>query len=243
VEGKKTKSGLRREHVLLIGAPRTGTTLLGTMIGSHSEMGMVNEDVDVRALGRVLGRQLTGVKLCVPNQIRLEKKSFLGSQLLKKVGMIHESPKSHLSIKEYLEIPTLKVIAIIRDGNDSVHSMMVRGKSRFKKAARRWAEAVETIYVMKNTCPDRILVLTFENLVLDPRTTIQNVCDFLGIAFEERMLRGHELNPYYPEPELLAEKAQRHNRKELPFDLQRAVPRAVKHFEELVAVANAAHSR
>lgn len=234
---KRKKSRLRREHVLLIGAPRTGTTLLGTMIGSHSEIGMVNEDVDIRALGRVLGRQLTGVKLCVPNQIRFEKKSFFGSQLLKKIGLINESPKSHFSIKEYLGIPTLKVIAIIREGNDSVHSMMVRGKTHFKKAARRWAEAIETIYTIKTMWPDRILVLTFENVVLDPRSSIQRACDFLGIQFEERMLRGHELNPYYPEAELLAEKTHTHNRKGLPFDMRRVVPSAVKQFEELVAVA------
>jgi hypothetical protein len=190
-----------------------------------------------------LGRHWTGVKLCVPNQIRFEKKSFFGSQLLKKAGIINESPKSQLSIKEYLELPTLKVIAIIRDGNDSVHSMMVRGKSRFQKAARRWAEAVETIYLIKTSWPDRILVLTFENLVRDPRATIQSVCDFLGLAFEERMLAGHRLNPYYPEAELLAEKAHRQNRKEHSFDLQRAVPKAVKRFDELVAAANATHSR
>ena len=121
--------------------------------------------------------------------------------------------------------------------------MMVRGKSRFKKAARRWAEAVETIYTIRTMWPDRSVLLTLWDLVLDPRATIQKVCDFLGIAFEERMLAGHRLNPYYPEPELLAEKAHRHNGKEYPFDLQRAVPGAVKHFEELVAFANAARSR
>jgi hypothetical protein len=51
------------------------------------------------------------------------------------------------------------------------------------------------------------------------------------------MLGGHKLNPYYPEAGLIAQKAYRHNREKFPFDLERAVPKAVQHFEELVAVA------
>jgi hypothetical protein len=231
------KNILRRDHVLLIGAPRSGTTLLGTMIGSHSDVGMVNEDVDIRALGRVLGRRLTGVKLCVPNQIRLEKKSYFGSQMLKKCGLISESPKSYFSITEYLSNPNLKVIGIIRDGNDSVHSMMVRGKAKFKKAVRRWGEAIETIYTIKNRWPDRILVVSFENLVLDPSVTIHRVCDFLGLAFEDRMLEGHKLNPYYPEPHLDPDKVYRHDREQFDLHLERFVPLAFKHHQELVKSA------
>lgn len=230
---------VRRDHVLLIGAPRSGTTLLGTMIGSHSDIGMVNEDVDIRALGRVLGKRLTGVKLCVPNQIRLEQKSFFGSQILKKCSLIAESPKSHLSITEYLAKPNLKVVGLVRNGNDAVRSMMVRGKTNFKKAARRWSEAIETIYTIKKMCPDRILLVTFEDLVMDPRVTMIRVCDFLGIAFEDRMLEGHQLNPYYPEPRLDPDKVNRHAKEEFDLDLERFAPLAFMHHQELVATARA----
>jgi hypothetical protein len=229
---------LRREHVLLIGAPRSGTTLLGTMIGSHSDVGMVNEDVDIRALGRVLGKRLTGVKLCVPNQIRLEKKSYFGSQFLKKCGFIAESPKSYFSITEYLLNPNLKVIGIIRDGNDSVHSMMVRGKAKFKKSARRWREAVETIYTINKRSPERILIVAFEDLVLDPRVTLLRACDFLGLAFEDRMLQGHKLNPYYPEARLDPDKVYRHDREQFDFNLERFVPLAFKQHQELLTLAH-----
>jgi len=228
---------LRREHILLIGAPRSGTTLLATMIGSHSDIGMVNEDVNIRALGRVLGKRFTGVKLCVPNQIRLEKKSFFGSGILKKWGFIAESPKSYFSIKEYLAIPNLKVIAIIRDGNDSVSSMMVRGKSKLKKAARRWGEAIETIYTIKTMHPDRVLIVSFENLVLDPIATMHAVCEFLGLALENRMLEGHKLNPYYPESRLDPEKVNRHSKEQFDLKLERFMPMACKRYQELLLSA------
>jgi sulfotransferase family protein len=234
VKTSRKKNILRREHILLIGAPRSGTTLLATMIGSHSDIGMVNEDVNIRALGRVLGKRFTGVKLCVPNQIQLEKKSYFGSGILKKWGFIAESPKSYFSITEYLAIPALKVVAIIRDGNDSVSSMMVRGRSKLKKAARRWGEAIETIHTIKTVHPDRIFIVSFENLVLDPTATMRAVCDFLGLAFEARMLEGHKLNPYYPEARLDPAKVNRHGKEQFDFKLERFVPLACQHYRELV---------
>jgi sulfotransferase family protein len=229
----------RREHVLLIGAPRSGTTLLGTMIGSHSDVGMVNEDVDIRALGRVMGKRFTGVKLCVPNQIRLEKKSFFGSQFLKKCGLIAESPKSYYSITEHLLNPDLKVIGIIRNGNDSVHSMMVRGRAKFHKAARRWCEAIETIYTVNQRSPERILIVSFEDLILDPRVTIMKVCDFLGLTFEERMLEGQKLNPYYPQARLDPSKVNRHDRERFNLNLEQFAPVAFNHYRALM---NATHA-
>ena len=40
-----------RPYLLLIGAPRSGTTLLATMIGRHTDVGMLNEDVSGRGIG------------------------------------------------------------------------------------------------------------------------------------------------------------------------------------------------
>ncbi|HKY09388.1 MAG TPA: sulfotransferase [Candidatus Binatia bacterium] len=234
------RSRLRRDHVLVIGAPRSGTTLLATMIGSHSDVGMVNEDVDVRAMGRVLGRPFTGVKLCVPNQIRLEKKSHFGSQLLKKLGLIAEAPKAYFSITEYLSFPNLKVIGIIRDGNDSVHSMMVRGKSKLKKAARRWGEAIETIHIVKQRYGDRVLVVSFDDLVLEPEATIRATCEFLGLSFEDRMLRGHKLNPYYPQAGLDQEKAHRSDDQRPDLNLEKIVPLACQLYREMADSASKA---
>jgi Sulfotransferase family len=42
-------------HLLIIGAPRSGTTLLATMISRHTEIAVLNEDKGW-ALRRVLGK-------------------------------------------------------------------------------------------------------------------------------------------------------------------------------------------
>jgi hypothetical protein len=113
--------------------------------------------------------------------------------------------------------------------------MMVRGKSKFKKAARRWSEAIETIYTIKKMYPNRILVVTFEDLVLAPGVTMLRICDFLGLAFEDRMLEGHKVNPYYPEPRLDPVKVNRHAKEQFDLDLARLAPLAFIQHQELVA--------
>jgi len=102
-------------YLLVIGAPRSGTTLLATMIGRHTEVGMLNEDTRGKAFRRVLGKSITGNKLCVPNQIQMKRKSVFALRLFKKLGLMAESPRSEYAIEDYLQLPNLKIIAILRD--------------------------------------------------------------------------------------------------------------------------------
>lgn len=221
-------------YLLLIGAPRSGTTLLATMIARHGEVSMINEDVTGRGMRHLLGRRLTGNKLCVPNQIRLKHKSFFGSRFLKKLGIITESPRSKYSITEYLAFPKLKVVAIIRDGNDSISSMVSRGKSKLKKAARRWAEAVVTIYELKRNYENRILIVAFDDLILKPEETMRSVCQFLGLAFDGQMLDGPKYNPFYPESQLRKEKTRQHREERIDLHLECVVPTAWQKYHELL---------
>lgn len=225
----------QRRHVLVIGAPRSGTTLLATIIGRHSEVGMMNEDITGRGLRKVLGRTITGNKLCIPNQIQLERASRFGWRWLKKLGVVGEAPRSQYSITDYLQLPKLKVVAIIRHGNDSISSMMVRGKSKLKKAVRRWAEAIETIGELKRSYADRLLVVNFEDLVLSPEKTVREICRFLEINFEAQMLDGYLYNAKYPETRFNAEKAYRCVKENRELGVEVLAPAAVRIYENLLS--------
>ncbi|GEM_PF-964634 len=227
----------QRRHLLLIGAPRSGTTLLATMIGRHTDVGMVNEDVTGQSIRKVLGKQLTGNKLCVPNQIRLERRHFFAAKALKSLGVVAEAPKSKYSIRDYLDLPNLKLIAIIRDGSASVSSMMVRGRKELRKAARRWAEAIETIDALKRQYGERVLVVNFEDLLLYPESVLRQICAFLNLAFQEPMLQGYEDNPYYPGAQLDTEKAQPRKENGIDSKLSGLAPSAYKKYQALAAAA------
>ena len=205
------------------------------MIGRHTDVGMVNEDISGKGLIKVLGKPLTGNKLCVPNQIQFNRRRGLVLTLFRKLGVISESPRSRNSILDYLELPNLKLVAIIRNGNDSISSMMARGKTRFRKAARRWGEAIDTIYELRERYCERVMVLTFEELVLCPEETLAKLCAFLGVGLQEQMLDGYKYNRYYPGAGLDKEKAHRHKKDRGDFHLERLMPATYEKYQRLVA--------
>jgi len=205
------------------------------MIGRHSDIGMLNEDITGKGLKRVLGKPLTGNKLCVPNQIQLNRRRGLFLTLLRKLGIISESPRSKTCILDYLELPNLKLVAIVRDGNDSISSMMARGETPFRKAARRWGQAIETIYELRERYFERVIVLSFEELVLRPEKTMAKLSAFLGVALQEQMLDGYKYNRYYPGAELNKEKVHRHKKDRVDFHLEELMPAAYDKYQRLLA--------
>ena len=224
-----------RRHLLLVGPPRSGTTLLTTMIGKHSDVGMANEDVTAKCLRKITGKLVTGNKLCIPNQIQLRNNLTNRVRVLKKIGLAAEAPRSKFAVEDYLELPNLQVLGIIRDGNDSVSSMMVRGESGLKKAARRWGEAIESIYELMHAYPKRVMVIRFEHLVSDPVQTLTRVCQFIGIAYQPQMIESQELNPYYPGSTIDTSKVHRHRQENFALGLEAVIPVACDKYRELVA--------
>jgi hypothetical protein len=228
----------RRRYLLLIGAPRSGTTLLAAMIGRHTDVGMLNEDVG-RAFRKIISKPLTGNKLCVPNQIRMSRQGLRRFRWLKKLGFAREAPKSQFCIEDYLEVPNLKVVAIIRDRHDSISSMMARGRNRLRKAARRWSEAIITIYRLRERYRNRVFVVVFDDLILQPEKSMRKVCEFLDLPFEERMLEGHKFNSRYPNAGFDLSKTQQARREESDLHLVKLAPKAHALYQSLVAEAHA----
>lgn len=228
------------QHLLLIGAPRSGTTLLASMIGRHPDVGMLNEDVTGMWLTKVLGKPWTGNKLCVPNQIQLRPRGLLARRIFKRLGIVREAPRSALCLLDYLARPEVRVIAIVRDGHATVASMRARGGNRFVKAARRWAAAIEAIHILTTDYPERVLVVPFDDVVLLPEPTMRRVCTFLGLPFEPRMLDGHRFNPYYPRDTLEAAAVQRAVSRDVERRLEQAVPIACEHYRYLIAKGQSA---
>lgn len=224
---------LERRHLLIIGAPRTGTTLLATMIGRHTEIGVLNEDKGW-AMRRMLGRVIVGNKRCIPNQIELNMPSRLKIRLWKKLGLAKEYQSSYYSIEDYLRLPHIKVIGIIREGNDAVSSNMRRGKKGFRGAAYRWCRAIEIIHELAMRIPESVLVVSFEDLVLRPKANMERVAAFLEVDYQERMLEGPVYNPWYPENGMNPEKVNRSRKEKIDYKLAELFPAIDGHYHELL---------
>jgi Sulfotransferase family len=229
-------SNMTPSHLLIIGAPRSGTTLLATMISRHTEIAILNEDKGW-AMKKVLGKRIVGNKRCVPNQIEIRKPSRLRFRFLKTIGLANEYQSSEFSIEDYLKLPNIKLIGIIRCGDDVISSIMSRGRKRFPQAAYRWCRAVEIIHEIVARSPNAMLVVSFEGLVLHPRRNMERVADFLNVDYQDRFLEGPQYNPWYPEANMNRAKVNSSRRGNVDFALSERFPAQYRQYQKLLEVS------
>jgi len=224
-------SDMELTHLLLLGAPRSGTTLLATMISRHTDIVVLNED---RGWGmrHALGKLVVGNKLCVPNQIEMKKRSVFHCRFLKTMGFAMEYQSSRFSIEDYLTLPSLRVIGLIRSGPEVVASIMKRSEKPFRVAAYRWCRAIEILHELRNRIPHSLLVVSFESLVVNPKENMQRVAAFLNVEYQERMLEGPQYNPWYREEGMNPDKINRSAKDS--YGLAERCPEACRRYEELL---------
>lgn len=185
-------------YLLIIGSPRSGTTLFASMISAHSNVAMLIED-KFFAVKKLTGKKVLANKLCIPHQIELSRRSNYFSRLFKKLGMSKNYTASGYNIKDYMHLPDSKILAIIRNGDDVISSIMSRGKKARRIAMHRWEKAIEIIYQLKKENTEKIDVVSYEALLKQPEQILRQVSDFLDIEFESQMLEGYKYNILYPD--------------------------------------------
>jgi len=203
------------------------------MISRHTEIAVLNEDKGW-SMRKLLGKTLVGNKRCIPNQIELKRPGKLHIRLWKKLGLAKEYQSSQFSIEDYLTLPHIKIIGIIRDGNDAISSGMRRGKKSLDGATYRWCRAIDILHELKSRFPELVLVVSFEDLVLHPRENMIRAAKFLDVEYQDRMLEGPIYNPWYPETGMNEEKVNRSKKDRVDFKLPERFPVAESRYRELL---------
>jgi hypothetical protein len=216
-------------EVFIVGAPRSGTTLLQSILATHSEFFSVPE---TSFFSRILGRLgagyyspdhplndrdveiikqdlqlMTGFQIPSTSQIcagMSVKAAFeallLGFNTGRKPRWLEKTTahaKCMLAIRRFY--PDAKFLHIIRDPVDCVASMInimptslldlrIRYFSSYYDHARLWNESVTDVLLY----PDQtnVLHIFYEQLVMKPKTVIEEVCRFLQIRFEGVLLES-----------------------------------------------------
>lgn len=216
-----------KTHFFIIGAQRSGTTLLRLLLNAHSQVAIPEDGTFWMPLIRVhhsnphkpiRGRLLSNhiEYLRKNDQVRkwkldvdhlLEEFLFTGQATLKeliesfyvefakknnKIFWGDKSPSFFRKVKELSEIfPTAKFIHIIRDGRDVYLSMRDRlsGRKNVAVAAMEWKYKMHKARQSLSQLPsDRWLEVKYEDTLKAPEPGIKNICNFLGIDYEETML-------------------------------------------------------
>jgi hypothetical protein len=225
------------QRLLIIGAPRSGTSLLAAMLGRHPECGIMHECLSCMEK-KIVGKDVVGNKLCVPKQISYEIPfKYRLYDLLRKAPVLRRIlPDRSRSIRKYLTEHEAKIVAIIRDGDAVVNSMLKRSKTRIHTAVDQWSQAVELIDRIKEEFPDSIIVVRFEDLVTDPESSVKRIVRHLSIAYDPVMLSGYAHNRKYPGREGIdAGKAETADRQ---CNIKDTYPAAYRKYLDLIQIAS-----
>lgn len=217
-----TKPPQSEHPIFLVGAERSGTTLLRLMLDSHPELAWVNEfeyAVDgldgpdwpaaadyVRSLEthRIFraARYAIDPTLAYPDLIR----SFL-EQRRARAGKAFVGATVHRHFDRVLRIwPDARFLHLVRDPRDVARSCIGMGwAGNVWTGAERWIEA-ETLWSRLSLMlgKDRFLELRYETLIVRPEEELRRICEFLGLRWSAEMLEYGARSSYErPDPTLV----------------------------------------
>jgi len=206
------------EPVFLVGATRSGTTLLSLMLGHHPSIAFVGEfewpwDFAPDAVRPELqpyhawlatNRHFRHHDLHVDRSLRFEElvRDFL-RQMRASVDpgatRPHVGCQVHRHYAHALSIwPKARFIHIVRDGRDVCASWIKLGwlgnayvgGQHWRALLAEWAEVAPQIDAARRT------EIRFEDLIQAPERELARLCTFIGVPYSDAMLRYHEDTTY-----------------------------------------------
>ncbi len=102
-----------------------------------------------------------------------------------------KTPANAFTLHHFLtEIPDSKVIHIVRHPLDVISSLFNRGKTVYEAIALYLLNTQSGLWSIEH--PDHYM-LKYEDLVSEPKDAVEDLCSFLEVGFEERMLSSDDV--------------------------------------------------
>ncbi|PPD49299.1 MAG: sulfotransferase [Methylobacter sp.] len=203
-------------NFLIVGAGRGGTSLMAGLLDYHPKLEVGFELFSVAYLmGKELPYQGDGmfhqratafISACKqmagnhPNSLWGNK--ITTEQLFGLEDHNAANPGQTINVldtffNDYLK--NTKIIFILRDGRTCVNSKVRRTGQPMEMACKRWKYSVECYQFFSNHHANNLCV-RFETLLHQPQAVLMEICQFLGVQYEQTMLDGvgnKKLSPEY----------------------------------------------
>ncbi len=194
----------------ILGRPRSGTTLLSTVLDAHPNICIPYESAIIQSFYDDLVEQrkfsswhiekeklLANILKCDGNctfqqlikLVYLQFNSIYKKDEIQLVG--DKNPIYSFYGKQLMKVfPNARIVHIVRDHRDNIASIK---KVDFEAPitallAHRWKLANREILKLKIQFPKQYYLLKYEDLVLKPEEVLNELCNFLGIAYTNQML-------------------------------------------------------
>lgn len=189
--------------IVVLGAPRSGTTLVATALGAHAGIAFLSEDVN-GGMFRFVGGKLPGVKLCTPVHVDIDRHWRWYYEPLRRVRWLrrhfnYRLPRSKLSLRDMAARADLKVVCILREPQSNMAAI----RRRADRSERVCRDMLRRTYALYEKLPlERGMeprFLSYERFVSEPEAQLRDLCEWIGLPFDVAMLEAPRLNPKYPE--------------------------------------------
>lgn len=210
---------LAMRAVFIGGASRSGTTMLGDLLGAHARHVCTPETSYKAQLvrcgwGSTRGDLATGRRIlemhpkfadlsCEIPPLHNTSLRALMEPLVQAYAARTGKPggniwidhtPSNLAIGNVLleEFPDSRIIHIVRDGRAVAASMLPLdwGPNNVIAAAREWVLFVGLGFALEAAFPERVHRVTYEELVRDPGPVLARLCRFAELEYQESMIGG-----------------------------------------------------
>lgn len=201
----------RPEALVVLGAPRSGTTLLATALAAHPAIALLFEDLE-GGMFRVIGGKIPAVKLCPPINVDLDRRRRPAYRLARWNGWLRKNfayrlPQSRVSLRDMAARAHLKVVCLVRDPTRSLDAL--RRREHFSdRVGRDVIERTYRIFEAIDGAPGfDTCIVSFDRFVQRPEEQLRRLCDWANIPFHPVMLDAPKLNRLYPEANFRADKS------------------------------------
>jgi hypothetical protein len=211
---------------LVIGTGRSGTSLLAACLAGHPRVVMNSEvyavptlignELPLRSTASLIDERLAAFRAACDEDASHHPGKAWGNKITtEQIGGLEEHnalnrPGVDVAERFLAAMASYRIVFIMRHAASCIESKVRRTGQPFTRAAIKWCYSVRVF--------ERLVELggvthwcKYEDLVADPRTTLEGVCHSLGLAFDDSMLAQTSsgfLPPEYRHGRFVAEKAQ-----------------------------------
>jgi hypothetical protein len=199
-----------RTYCMFIGYPRSGHSLVGSLLDAHPDV-VVSHELDAlgflqhgfhrnqifalilnnaRAVGAA-GREQTGYPYQVPGgwQGRFERLLVIGDKRgMTSMYRIQRRPELLARLRREVQVP-VRYVHVVRNPFDNISTMAKRRDLSLELSAETYFTLCRTVaHVKRSEASDSVMDVRHEMLISDPKGSLGALCRFLGVTASDDYL-------------------------------------------------------